>query len=469
MAKAPISFGAYRRTGNPTLAAANCFVEEYPGASGPALQIRARAGLAEFETLDDGPIRGMAQKDGLLGNAALIVSGTDAYTLTAEGVKTKLTGTIAGDSLVDIDIGQDADLNSVARVATGSALYTIVGGVVTLEDFPSVGGAGASSVAYHRGFWLAVEAGTDKVYVQIPGDTTWDALSFSSAEFAPDPLVAVRSRGDQIVLPGTSSFEVFALSGNATDPIVPYGGLSFKIGCRSRYAAVICGDTLIFVDNTGGVRRFDGGAPKLISGPGLSEQIRAVSASDLRAWYFTADGHQFYVLTLGSSGTWVYDLAGGGDQWTTFESLGYDYWRAQLGCQVGDVTLAGDNLEAKVWRLDQTRRTDGDDTFTVKFCAMVEGAEVPIPCANVALLCDLGDVPREGQGSAPVISMRFSDNRGKTFGRPLERPLGVTGDFTAIPKWNGLGDIPPLLGRIFEFSVSDPVGRIFNAVYLNIP
>jgi hypothetical protein len=465
---AAISYGAYKRTGNPEFAALNCYAEQYPTAAGPAIQMRARPGIELFETVGSGAFRSAMQKDGLFASAAVIVNGTTAYTVTDGGVVTPMAGTIAGNGILDADMGQDADLESVARWATGSALYKGTLGSVTLEDFPDVGGAGASSVCYHRGFWFAVEAGTDKVYVQIPGDLTWDPLTFSSAEYAPDPLVAVRSRGDQIALMGSSTFEVFVLSGTASDPIVPYGGLNFDHGCRSALTAVNCKGSLLYVDNECNVRRWDGGEPRIISDPGLTEQIAAVAAADLRAWTYAADGHRFYVLTLGGDSTWVYDLTGGGERWSTFNSLGYDYWRMHLGCSIGNTVLACDNLSAQLYRLDPTRKTDGTDVFQKKFCAVIDGQDTTVSCSNLVVVCDIGDAPMEGQGSTPIMQLRLSTNQGKTFGPIWESEFAGTGDYATLPRWNGLGDVPPLLGMIFEFSMSDPVGSVFKRVAINV-
>lgn len=434
--------------------------------------MRARSGLEAFKVVGSGGFRGAAQKDGLFGGAAIIVNGTAVYTLTEDGVLTVMSGApLLGDTLVDIAIGQNAALNSVARFATGSALYKLEDGVVSLEDFPEAGGAGASSVCYHRSYWAASEAGTDKFYYQIPGDTTWGALEFASSEYDPDPLVALRSRGDQIASLNASSFEVLTLSSDASNPIVPYGGLSFDHGCRSRDTAVNCKGSLLYVDNECNVRRWDGGEPTIVSDPGQAEQIASVAAGDLRAWTYAVHGHRFYVLSLGAVATWVYDLtaAVGGDRWFNYNSLGYDYWRPALGCSIGGTVLACDRISAQVYRLDPTLRLDNQEQFQVKFCAMIDGEDVPIPCANVTVLCDLGDVPMEGDGSEPLMLMRMSDNQGKTFGPYMDAPLATTGDYTTLPVWNGLGDIPQLLGRIFEFSVSDPVGRTFKRVAINLP
>lgn len=463
---AAITFGAYQRTGNPTTVSLNTYIEAVQTPSGERLQERARPGLENFKTVGSGPIRGIYQRAGLFSDAALVVSATAVYTLSAAGVATALTGTVAGDDVVDIAMGQDADLNSVARIATGSALYKVQGDLVTLEDFPEAGGAGASSVAFIAGNWIAQEAGTDVFYFQIPGATTWAALSFASAEYAPDPGVSVRTVGELTVFLNSNTAEVWGLTGTAALPIEPYGGLKFDFGCRSGPSAVNCQGSLLWVDNNCQVRMFEGGQPKIVSDAGLAELIRQVDPMDLRAWTFSTDGHLFYVLRLGANSTWVYDLSR--SSWTTFASLGYDYWRAHLGCSIGDTVLAADSISAQIYRLDPDRRTDGDDEIIKEFSAIQEGGDFPQAAANYVLQCDLGNVPRTGQGSEPLVGLCWSDNQGKTYNAYKYRPLGATGHYGTFPRWNGCGTVPAVSGRILRFRVSDPVSFVAKRVLANI-
>lgn len=427
--------------------------------------IRARAGFSAFKTVGSSPLRGLVARTGLFGDAAVVVMGTGAYLLDASGSVTTIAGTILGAALVEIDAGQDADLNSVARVATGSALYKITTTGVTLEDFPAGGGAGASSVCYHRGFWLASEAGTDQVFYQVPGDTTWDALSFASAEYAPDPIVAIRKLGEQIWLFGAATTEVFALTGSASPAIAPYGGLDFNFGCRAQSAVVTLPSALIWVDDGCEVRLTQGGAPTVISDPGLSEQIRKVSAGDLRASWYQTDGHTLYQLTLGSDSTWIYDLTS--HTWARVSAQGFGYSRINLFASMGGVVLAGNGVTNQIYKLDPDLRTDAGTAFPVEFTGFVEISEGSVPCANVELICDTGDAPWSGAGSNPVIEMRYSDDGGKAWSRWRERPLGKAGQSRTRVRWLGLGTIYAPYGRIFHFRVSDPVGRRFSDLRMN--
>lgn len=469
MAATALSFAAYKRTGFPEAVTVNCYSEAAPTKIGQPEALLARPGLAAFKQVGTAPIRALFQKDGLFDNLAVIVANDRVHLVTAGGAVTTLTGdAVEGQELVDIDGGLDADYNSVIRIATGDAMYRVSSAdyLVVREDFPTTGGAGATSVAFVGGYWLGVEAGSDAMYYQLPAATTWNALQFASAEYAPDPLVAVRQRGDQFFLLGTSTAEGWYLTGNASSPLEPYGGLKFDFGCRARASAVNCKGALIWVDSDCMVRMTTGGDASIISDNGLAEQIRKVDAAELRASFFAKDGHAFYVLTLAAEATWVYDLST--KKWVRFRTTLYDYWRANLFCNIGDLALAADKLSNQIWSIDPDRRTDGDDSFQMEFSAFLPPADNPQPLGNCVLDCELGGSPATGQGSNPIVTLQVSRDDGKTYGDLKQRPLPVMGAYTVKPKWNGLGQTRPGFGAVFKFYISDPVVRRVSGVRLNV-
>lgn len=460
----PLALGSFKRSLLPEAVLLNCYAEANPTSQANSMILRSRAGMSAFQTVGTGPIRCFMTKAGLWDGDALLVSSTTFYRLASGGSVTALTGTISGTASLDIDADQDSDLASRAWIATGSALLKASGVTVTAQDFPEAGGAGATSVACSKGFVLAVEAGTDKVYYLSPGGTTWNAFDFASAEYSADRIIAVRTVGDLVALLGSDTTEIWQITGGSP-AIEPFGGLKFDFGCRSRDAAVNVAGTLIWVDHRCDVRMFQGGDAVAISDHGLSEQIRQVPAADLRASWYQTDGHRFYVLTLGTEATWVYDL--GNKQWHRRSSAGLNYCRAVAFATMGDETLAADATGTQVYRIEPELRTDAGSTFTVEFTAFAEVLEGRVPCANVELVCEVGNAPRSGQGSDPLIRLRWSDDGGKTWSAFRNKGLGATGEYSTRVKWNALGTIKAPRGRIFHWQVSDPVGRRFSSAQMN--
>jgi hypothetical protein len=105
-----------------------------------------------------------------------------------------------------------------------------------------------------------------------PGETTIDALDFATAERSPDPISGVGVFGDQFWLPGSNTTEVWYFTGNIDQPVLRVQGIVFDRGAWEG-TAVQVKDSMIIVDNEGGVFQIQGGA-KRISRPDVEELIR---------------------------------------------------------------------------------------------------------------------------------------------------------------------------------------------------
>lgn len=98
----------------------------------------------------------------------------------------------------------------------------------------------------------------------------------------------------------------------------------------------------------------------------------------VRAWTFTLDGHDFYVLKLGNDCTLIYDVAA--EQWYTWGSFESQLWRAYTGRNwlggrgfadiYGSNILVGDDSTGAIYLLDPLGHTDDD---------AVNGSDVPRP------------------------------------------------------------------------------------------
>lgn len=458
MVAVPFSFGAYHRSNFPALVQNNMVAERTASQIEKPVALIVRPGLDAFAEVGDGPLRGINRKTGLFNESAVVVSADEVFTLSPGAVVTQQAGTLeTEEGRVQIAIGRDSEGNSQARIADGERLYLVTGGTVTAENFPSASEQdGADSVAYIRQFWLAVKAGTAQVYYLVPGDTDWNALEFASAEYQPDPIICIGILGDQIFMLGSASTEVWALTGTTSPAIAPYGGLAWDLGCRSR--DTVCnmrGSSLIWVTDKCEVVQSFGTTPQIISDNGLAEQIRKSDPMALRAWTFSIDQHIYYVLSL-SDQTWIYDTTM--KLWFNANSFELPYWRAHLGTDVSGDAYALDVQSGsnQVWKVNPDSLTDVGDPIIAVATAFHEMKSGRDGCGNITIIASTGVGLQTGQGSNPLVQMRWSDDQGKTFTDWRSASLGRVGQYETRVRWNRLGQIRAP-GRYFQFRRSDPV------------
>jgi hypothetical protein len=194
----------------------------------------------------------------------------------------------------------------------------------------------------------------------------------------------------------------------------------------------------------------------------------------VRAWTFTLDGHDFYVLRLNETETLIYDTST--EQWVNWDSHGLPVWRVNcgtnwiegqsIGFESGSAILAGDDQAGILWALDPERAFDeavlsDAPEQTVPFQRIVMG-QVPmtgrevLPCYALFLIGDnfgpLTDV------FTAQITLEYSDDAGKTYhdaGTIEVTPSTVNQSY----EWYSLGQIEAP-GRLFRLRDTGVFTRI---------
>jgi hypothetical protein len=171
--------------------------------------------------------------------------------------------------------------NSIITTETGGAIAwtsgTLTGGGdPSWFQVPTPDDVGIISVGYVASHVVCVPAqgqGINGRFFWIdPGETTIDPLDFATAERAPDPISGVVVFGDQFWLPGSNTTEAWYFTGDDDTPVRRMQGVVFDRGAWEG-TAVQVKDSMIIVDNEGGVFQIAGGA-KRISRPDVEERIR---------------------------------------------------------------------------------------------------------------------------------------------------------------------------------------------------
>lgn len=192
----------------------------------------------------------------------------------------------------------------------------------------------------------------------------------------------------------------------------------------------------------------------------------------VRAWTFTLDGHDYYVLRLGNNETLVYDVFS--KQWYVWGSGDSTLWKAFTGtnwlaadinaAEYGSNILVGDDGNGSVYLLNPDGDFD-DDTL--------EGADLPREFTRsvqgqvavrgysskraygVEVEGSIGDATDENN---ITVNLSFSDDRGNTYvdAGSIDVPQG---EHNIRLNWRSLGSISSP-GRLYKITDYGALRRI---------
>jgi hypothetical protein len=457
----PVSFGLESRPGKFGPDGGARLINAYPEQTAPDAKapwmLYCRPGLKAFATLTDGPFRGAID----FGAVAYLVGGQQVNKVDSAGTVTNI-GAFVGTGPVFMSRNRKSPNAQVALVSEGqrAIIENDVIANIADTDLPapvavdSIGGYFVFVISDGRYFWTAIDEGTDI-----------NALDFASAEANPDGLVGIIARNQEIVLFGPKSIEFHVLTGSdAVFERVTQSTL--QLGCLSGAAIKSLNGVPIFPASDGTVRMLNAYSPERISTHEVERDIDALAdKSTLTAQAFSLEGHHFYCLNSASF-TWVCDLLT--RKWLDWESFGLSRWRAEGFVDIGGKRISGDHASAALYELDPDT---GDDAGAHLLWKMVSGPIGAYPARIIAdelfldLLPGVGlNVVDEHQAN-PLVTLRTSDDDGKSWSSEMTQSVGRIGDFKREVRFQNLGASGED-GFRFEISMSAPVSRCLQRAAL---
>lgn len=375
--------------------------------------------------------------------------GSTLYELFSDGTSTSL-GTI-GTSAGPVDFASNR-VHLVVVDGSGMYCWSLAGGTVTY-----VTTAGAR-VAFINQYLLTTDPNTEQFKWSDVGDaTTWDALSFASAEGAPDNLVGVLVDHLDVKLLGTTSVETWVNTGSSS-VFERDGGRYVEHGCAAPFSAQKIANTFMWLgsDERGSLAVFmdAGGQPTRVSTRFVEQKLNGIDVSEARAYTYVQDGLPFYCLNVpGVDTTLVYEV--GSKQWhERAELVDGDYTQHRAVCHsfAFNKHLVGSS-SGKLYYFDNTKSNNaGDVLVRDRICpdrAMPSRQLIRYPF--FALDCE--------RGHGGKVLLRYSNDGGRNYGSWLERSLGELGDFKPQVQFDRCG---AARDRVWHVRVTDDVP--FNPV-----
>lgn len=346
---------------------------------------------------------------------------------------------------------------------------------------------GGTRVDYVDTFFLLNRPDTNQWYISLsnvtfanltgtisPGATAaaFDPLDIASKSGNPDPIQAVIVMHREPWLVGTETTEVWYNAGDTTFTFAELPGVFIEHGAVSAYS--ICKQDLsiywLSQDRQGNRQVLTGNQymAKRISTHSI-EQVFATytTVSDAIGFTYQQLGHTFLVLIFpAANATWVYDIAE--DLWHERVWLDTDGVENRIrgnSCAFAYSTVVlGDWETGALYKWDLANYTDNDNPIIrIRSWPDIQIEDRRVEHTRLIIDMEVGSIVNTLTSSEPLISMRYSDDYGRTYGNPRTYGLGATGQYNRSIVFTQLGQAR---NRVYELFWQTDAMTALNGGYV---
>lgn len=428
----------------------NAFVEQVIEGQ-PPLPLYCAPGLTLRATITDGGrCRGMIP----VGSSLYIVSGQKLVRMDTNYGLYDISG-IPGVSNVFMARNAKRASAQVAVVIDGN-IYSLENNALSTisdSDLPPPTSVTFSdqrviySISDGRLFWS-----------DIDDVTSIDALSFATAEGAPDGLVRAFSHRLDLWLFGDQSAEIWRSTSSAANPFQRVGGGLIPKGCSAKHSVAALSESVFWVGDDSIPYSAPGYQLMPLAHPPVVRDLESEPDRDsIVGWTYHLGGHGFYVLQS-NNWTWVYNASTG--KWFERSSNNSPTWLARNGIRFNNKIVASDN-NGNVYTVEDTTydESGSDLTWTVRSSSMhAFPNRVSVDRFYADFVTGVGLNSTNADNANPQVGLRYSDDGGRSWSRQRLRPLGAQGQHQVRLVWDGLGTTGRH-GRIWELQSSAAVAK----------
>lgn len=409
-----------------------------------------------------------------------LVSGNHCYFVDSNFNFTDLLTLTPGDNPVSM-VDNGVTLILVDGTPNGWSIDLVTHLVTQIMD-PNF--FGADRADFVDTFFLFNKPNTPIFYASGSEAVTFNALDFAAKTGWADPIQSLIVMQRQIYLIGSLTSEVWYNAGTAPFTFAEMPGTFIEHGTVAKYS-ITKQDLQVFflsqdLQGNGRVYAMEGFLPKAISTPAIEFEFSTYATlSDAIGFTYQQEGHVFYVLTFPTADkTWVYDvstsLAGGYSAWherQTLDGNGVPHRvRYQCAANAYGKIIVGDRDNGNLYSLDLNAFTDNGMPIECirSFPHMMNDLNRGLYTRFVAdMECgnDDGSVDGSSPQFPPLVYLRWSDDRGKTYGNKVGQSLGSAGQYLTNVQWRRLGYARD---RVFELSWSAPAKTALNGAFFEM-
>jgi hypothetical protein len=440
----------------------NLFAEKAEGGK-DVVALIGTPGLTLWTTLGSQPVRGMHTFNGL----AYVVSGGKLYSINPATLASPALGTLATSNgrVCMADNGLKPTGGDQLAIADGTWLYIWDVGAATFTQTAIP----AATVTFCDGYFLADIGGSQFQVSALYNGTTWNSADKSTADAFPDSLLRVLNNQQLVWMFGEATTEVWYDRAGGTHP--PFGRIQGAVsmyGLAARHSAAIGDNSLFWLatqknNDQGelvGVVRADGYTPRIVTPPAILYQWSQYSTvADAWSYFYSAEGHTFYVITFPTAdATWVHDASTGlWHERSSYPASGPFKFGRHLGnayAYLNGMHLLGSYRDGSIFKMQSTAYQDNGAAIVRarSFQHMADPDGKTIFYHRFQIDAEVGGIT--DPAANPQASLKWSDDGGQTWGNPVLTSMGKQGQYRARQVWNALGSGRD---RVFWWQTSAPL------------
>lgn len=382
-----------------------------------------------------------------------IATGTIATAGTAYANGTYQSVALTGGS----GTGATADIvvtgGTVTTVALGNPGFDYMVGDVLSALPADIGGSGSGFT------WTVNTLGT-----------AFNPLDIAAKSGFNDPIVGLISVHRELWLIGALTTEVWIDTGAADFTFQEQQGAFINHGCAAPFSIASMDIFLFFImqDLQGNGMVVQGQSYSLteISTPRIVAEFKKYpTISDAIGFCFQIEDHSFYALIFPTANKgWLYDVVS--KQWCEWSYTDPDgnLIRPKANCYMfaNGVNLVGDFSNGQLLQLDiDTFEDVGNPIVRIRTFPHSTDSNEKITYLNFQADIEPGTIADD---SDPQISLSWSDDKGKTYGNPVQQSMGKIGNYLTVASWNRLGEARD---RVFKLQWSTNNGTSLNGGFID--
>jgi hypothetical protein len=452
----------------------NCVVRatplDSPRASTWPYFIAPTPGRVLRATMSDN-VRGLFAVKGCQSGNLFIANGAKLSEMTSSLSYSDI-GALAGGDLVTMRADR-ADLGVLAFGSLHNWDGTTFG---TVNDADAPNPATTFAVVARR--WIAAFEDNDAFGWSKSGlYNDWDANGQAVDQDLPDPIVGQEELAQELWSFNATSTQVWQPTGGAEDSAfskIPGVSIERGLAARTAVAKLRSRKQLVILGDNRQLHATQGYDLVPIENAALEQDLKALSETELAAcalWSYEDGGKEFVALSTGAlEKGYVLDA-----------ETGLFHQRARYGASVYDIDFAAaafgkvfvaSRSSRKIWSLEDDVYIDGYDA-SGDAVPLIRDMTVSIPSVGDVPVDRLvfhvvtRDVPVTGQGAAPVMQVRTSNDGGESWSDWRELQLPTPSDREFHVQDFSWGQASHEHGMIVHIRISDPIGFAFYGVDVN--